>query len=410
MDFLTTIYLFYSFTALYFLILFMLIYFQNKNRFGETWKPEKIYSLGMVVPCYNCEGHIESTIRNLFKSDYSGLKQVVAVDDSSSDNTFNILKKLEKEFKILKVVQTSKNTGCAAGAKNFGSKFIKTELIGFTDDDSYPSPDAMSHMIGYFDDAKTGAVTSRVLAKNKHESLLAFLQAVEYKVIAFTRKLLGFVEAIYVTNGPLSIYRKKIFDEIKGFDEKNWTEDIEITWHFVSKGYKVHMSIPAKIYTIVPIKFKDWFKQRIRWNVGGLQTIRKYFKSVFRCGMLGKFILPYFTFSWILGITGLFILVYRVVRTIIVRYLATKLSIEAQTAIASFNDINLNPNVLLLFGVALLVLSLSFTTLALFYSKEEDFKKRNFIKVLLYMLVYLLVYPAILIASLYNYLKGKQSW
>ena len=86
-------------------------------------------------------------------------------------------------------------------------------------------------MVGYFNDRKTGAVTSRVLVAN-NVNKLSKIQAIEYKVIAFTRKLLGFLESIYVTNGPLSIYRKEAFDDVNGFDEKNLTEDIVITSHF----------------------------------------------------------------------------------------------------------------------------------------------------------------------------------
>jgi len=346
----------------------------------------------------------------IFTGNYSGLKKIIVVDDCSKDNSYKIAKEFQKKYpsKIL-VVQTPKNTGNAAGAKNYGAKFVDTELIGFTDDDSFPSKDSMEKMVGFFNDAQVGAVTSKVLVKNRN-NFLAGLQAIEYKIIAFTRKLLGFVGGIYVTNGPLSIYRKNIFDRIHGFDESNLTEDIEITWHIVREGYLVHMSLSTQVYTVAPETFKSWFKQRIRWNVGGLQTINKYKTSFLKCGMLGTFILPFFTLSWIIAIFGLLIMIYRVVRTIIIRYLSTIYSVKSQTAILTLQDINLSVNVLFFFGLAILIMSVFFTILALLYSKETNLKRHSIFSILVYMFIYMLLYPVVLITSVYKYLRGYNKW
>jgi len=170
------------------------------------------------------------------------------------------------------------------------------------------------------------------------------------------------------------------------------------------------MSLPSRVYTVAPNKFKAWFNQRIRWNIGGIQTINKYKKEFLKRGMLGGFILPFFVFSWFLGIFGLFVLFYRVFRRIVVQYLFTAFSIKTQTAILSLRDINLTPGVLVFFGIAIFILSISFTIIALMYSKEKEFKKHNLFIILVYMFFYLLAYPVILISSVYKFLKGKNSW
>ncbi len=411
MDWLTILYLVFTFLGFYYLFLFILIYSQNKKQMFEVIKPDKIRSLSIVVPCYNEEENIGETIKALLSSDYPGLEKIFVVDDCSKDNSYNVIKKFAKQYSKVVALQTPKNTGNAAGSKNYGAKFVKTELIGFSDSDSFPEKNAISNMVGFFNDSKVGAVTSRVLVKNRRK-FLAKLQTVEYKIIAFTRKLLGFVDAIYVTNGPLSIYRKKAFDRVGGFDEKNLTEDIEITWHFVKDGWKVHMALASLVYTVVPETFTGWFKQRLRWNVGGIQTINKYRKTFFSCGMLGAFILPFFVSSWFLGIAGLILLVYRLSRYFIVKYLAASYSIEAQTAILRLNDLSLSPSILFFFGMILLGLSLSFNFLGLSYSKKEkeEFKRESILDVLTYIFIYLLVYPVLLIASLYKYLTGNHKW
>jgi len=64
----------------------------------------------------------------------------------------------------------------------------------------------------------------------------------------------------------------------------------------------------------------------------------------------------------------------------------------------------------LFFGTSILLLSLSFTLLALSYIKEKEFKKANLFNVLIYSFVYLLAYPIILITSIFKYLKKERLW
>ena len=410
MEFLTILYFTYTFIAFYFLIIYVLTYLQNRKQIFEVIKPDKIRTLSIIVPCYNEEKSIGKNIESFIASDYPGLKKLIVVDDCSTDDSYEIIKKYAKRYPQVIALRTPKNTGRAAGAKNFGAKFVKTELIGFSDADSIPNKSAISKMIGFFNDEKMGAVTSRVLTRGKQNFLMR-AQAIEYKIIAFTRKLLGFLDSIYVTNGPLSIYRKKAYDEVGGFDINNLTEDIEITWHFVSKGWKVEMSIPAVVRSSPPTTIKTWFKQRIRWNVGGIQTVAKYRKKMFQCGMLGLFILPFFIFSWFLGITGLFFLGYRLVQYLMVRFLVVKYSVAAQVALVSMEDFSLNPSILFFFGIFLFTLGLIYTIVALTYSKEEGRIIGHPIRdIFIYSFFYLLMYPPLLIWSFYKYLRGYDTW
>ncbi len=410
MDFITIVFLVYTFIALYFFFLFVLIYLQNKNKFFYYPKTKKIYSLSIVIPCYNEEEHIGGTIESLLNIGYKGLKKIIVVDDCSTDNSYKIMKEYAKKYSKVMAVQTPKNTGNAAGAKNYGSKFVKTELIGFTDADSYPEKKSANKMVGFFNDPQVGAVTSTVLVK-KRDNFIEKLQSIEYKVIKFSRKLLEFIDSIYVTPGPLAVYRRKAFEEIGRFDAKNLAEDIEITWNLQANNWKIRMCVPSRVYSVTPNKIKDWVKQRNRWNIGGLQTIFKYRKSVLnRQGMLGFFIVPFFVLSWLLGLFGIFILGYRIIREVVVDFLSTKYSIEAQTAILALRDINLTPNVLIFLGLILFLFGLLFTLVALSNVKEKQYPRQGVFTLGFYLIFYLLAYPIILIISLAKFLKRRTSW
>lgn len=393
------------------MFLFILIYVQNRKKINWTPVAKKKYGIGVVIPCYREGKTIGKVIESFLNNGYDKIEKIVVVDDCSPDDSFKIAKKYEKKYPgLVYAVQTPKNTGCAAGSKNYGAKFIDSEIIVFGDADSFPEKGAIEKALGFFNEENVAAVTSNVLVKNR-TNLLLMLQAVEYIIIKFTRKLLEFVGSIYVTPGPLAMYRKKVFDKIEGFDEKNITEDIEITWRILSYGYDVKMSVPSKVYAESPVKFRAWFNQRIRWNLGGIQCIFKYAKSFGRKGMLGAFVLPFFLFSWLLGVFGLGILLYRVLRTIIVRFLLTSYSVEAQVAILNLNDISLNPSILAYMGTVLLILSVTYSLIALFTVKErKEYKRPTVFTFIVYEFFYLLMYPIVLVTSGYKYLRGDIRW
>jgi len=76
------------------------------------------------------------------------------------------------------------------------------------------------------------------------------------------------------------------------------------------------------------------------------------------------------------------------------------------------SDLSFSPSVLFFFGMALLTLGTLFNLNALAHSRNEPdtFKKENVIDLIVYMFVYLLMYPVVLVASLYKFLKKDYSW
>jgi len=402
------VYLGYMFVSIYFLSLFLLLYFKNKNKIFSYPKPKKQYSISIVVPAWNEEKTIENTVKEILKSDYPGLKEVLVIDDGSTDNTLKIARELEKKYDKVKVY-TKKNEGSKAGALNFGLKKVKSDIFGVVDADSYPFKDAISKMMGFFDESNVGAVTCVFVPRNR-KKFLERLQATEYNVIAFTRKLLDYVDAIYVTPGPLALYRKSALDEIGGFDTKNMTEDIEATWHLASKGYQRRMCFATKTTTTVPNKIKAWYRQRRRWNIGGLQCISKYKKCFLKKGMLGFFILPFFILQLFLGLVGLSIFFYLTTTRIINNFLYTRYSVVVGTPLVTMNDFMITPSFLNYLGVVLFFMGVIFTIGVLYILKDNILEKRNTFNLLFYFLFYLAIYPFIMINAIYYFFKGGAKW
>lgn len=385
----------------------MASYFRIKRHLHDTPKITKKYSVSAIIPAYNEEDAIEETIRSVVGLNYENLKEIIVVNDGSSDNTINILKKLKKEFSNLKILD-KKNSG-KADSINQAIKIAKGELIAIIDSDSFPRSDALKKTVGYFDDPKVGVVTIPVLVRSKH-NLLSRLQRIEYAVIALTRKLLEPIDGIYVTPGPFALYRGDLIRK-RGFDTKNLTEDIELTWHLASKNYSRKMNLTTNVTTIAPDKLRVWWKQRNRWALGGFQTFWKYRKNLFRENVLGYFIAPFFGIGIVMGLVGMIIWTYLLVSRFINQYLLVKFSLVANTAIISSEQLlNFSPTVLNFFGIVLFFFMFLFTIFNLTIIDIELYKGKRFIDLLLYMTLYLILAPFILVTATFKLIKGDMRW
>jgi cellulose synthase/poly-beta-1,6-N-acetylglucosamine synthase-like glycosyltransferase len=405
-DFVTSVYLMYMFISIYFLSLFVLTFVQNKKEIFEIPKSKKEYSVSVLIPAYNEEDSIQGTVESVLASDYKNIVEILILDNNSKDRTAEISKNLETKYSKVRYILAEKQG--KANALNKAIKIAKGELVAVVDADSYPEKHSLSSMVGFFEEEGVGAVTTRVQVRGA-DNFLRRLQSVEYKVIAFTRKLLGFVDAIYVTPGPLALYKKTALEKIGGFDPNNMTEDIEATWHLVYEGYKIRMSFVSKVTTVAPDSWKKWFVQRVRWNIGGMQTILKYKHAWFRRGMLGFFILPFFSMSLLLGVFGLGFFGWRVSLKILNFYLSTVSSIEVGASVLNY-DLHLTPSILNFLGVILFLAGILFLFFALRVINKETGQKEGLFTVLFYSLIYIAIYPIILITSLYKLLRRKYSW
>ncbi|ANI98170.1 glycosyltransferase family 2 protein [Pediococcus pentosaceus] len=101
----------------------------------------------IVMPVYNAEEYIVNTTKMVQQQSYSNL-EIIMVDDGSTDNTFNILKKFSKNdsrFKILK-----KENGGMSDARNFGLKHVSSDYVTFVDSDDYVAKDYVETLITPF--------------------------------------------------------------------------------------------------------------------------------------------------------------------------------------------------------------------------------------------------------------------
>lgn len=104
--------------------------------------------LSVIVPVYNmaAEQKLEYCLDSLVNQTIDDY-EIIAVDDCSTDESFEILKAYEKRFPDrLHALRLNQNRH-QGGAKNMGLKLAKGEWIGFIDSDDWITPDMYERLI-----------------------------------------------------------------------------------------------------------------------------------------------------------------------------------------------------------------------------------------------------------------------
>lgn len=104
--------------------------------------------LSIIVPVYNmaADGKLEYCLESLVKQTVKGY-EIIAVDDCSTDNSFEILKAYEKDYPDRFRAIHSEVNKHQGGAKNIGLKASKGEWIGFIDSDDWITDNMYERLI-----------------------------------------------------------------------------------------------------------------------------------------------------------------------------------------------------------------------------------------------------------------------
>jgi peptidoglycan-N-acetylglucosamine deacetylase len=405
MEFLTGVYLFYIITTMYVSLLGLLVYFKIKNDFFENPGEEFNEGLSVIIPAYNEEKTIGATIQAVLENGYPLDKlEIIVVNDGSTDGTVEIVKKYKG------VTLFDKSNSGKADSVNKAIKKSKHEFVAIVDADSYLKKNALKEIMKYFVDEGVGAVTGICLVKNRN-TLLEKCQAMEYVLIAWTRKSLDALHAVFVTPGSLSAYRKKALKDIGvGFDKNIMTEDIEIAWNLLRYKWKIRMATRAIVFTSVPSKVKSWYHQRIRWNVGGFQTLVKHWSAFGKkkYNMFGIFVIPFFMSHLFISFTGFFVFSWVILDKIYNWFLFSRYSVQQNSTILDFSEIYLLPSVFTYFAI-LVVLLFGFSIYLSLKTLKEAKIKMDF-AFIFYSLFYLSAFPILLIISIYLWKRGYSKW
>lgn len=96
---------------------------------------ENKIEISIIVAAYNIENYIEKCLNSLLNQNFEKNYEIIAINDGSTDNTLEILKKYEIKNDKIRVIN-QKNQGLSQ-VRNRGIKESKGEFICFIDGDDY---------------------------------------------------------------------------------------------------------------------------------------------------------------------------------------------------------------------------------------------------------------------------------
>src|SRR3989338_5463415 len=284
------------FLSVYAQVFFLVTFLENRKKIitrNGKIKLSNYPSVTIAVPCWNEENTVEATVNSLLNLNYPKDKiKIILIDDGSTDNTWDIIKKFI-HYPNIKVFH--KENGGKYTALNLALEQTETDFFGALDADSIADPESLVRIMSYFQaDESIMAVAPSIVAVNPKNLVQRAQKAEYYMVSVFVKKMLGFLGAIHVTPGPLSIFRKKVFDDLGPYRHAHNTEDMEIAFRMQKNHYRIEQCNDAYVYTNAPNTIKKLYKQRLRWIYGFINNVIDYRKIIFskKYGNFAFFTIP----------------------------------------------------------------------------------------------------------------------
>jgi cellulose synthase/poly-beta-1,6-N-acetylglucosamine synthase-like glycosyltransferase len=296
--------------------------------------------VSVIVPAYNEELSVATTVHSLLALLYANL-EIVVVDDGSADNTLRVLiddfdlspihpvyqhtlktkpvRAIYRSSFEPRLVVVDKENGRKADAINVGLNIASGDLVCAMDADTLISPDALQHLVAPFlaseDTVAAGGTVrltndsyvraGRIDRQRAPRNWLAGVQAVEY-----TRSFLvgrvgwNLLGGNLIISGAFGVFKRSALLEAGGYEHSTIGEDMELIVRLRRRGYEtghpVHVEFSADpvAWTEAPESLRSLARQRNRWYRGLLDVIARHRVMLLRprYGAAGMLSMPYYVF------------------------------------------------------------------------------------------------------------------
>jgi hyaluronan synthase len=239
----------------------------------------------IIIPCYNEQSSIASTIDSCFKVNYpKELINIILINDCSTDDTSLVLTAMQLKYRNLQVISFTENQG-KRHAMYAGIQKANTEILVMLDSDTTLDYNFLSEIVKPLSKKYIGGVVGNVIGKRGN--LLQNLQrSCYFNSFSIFKASESVLDQVSCMSGAGSAYKKSVIlkDLDKWKDEQflgkaiNYSDDRDLTMIVLENNFSTVFMESAIVSTNLPKKLNGFLKQQLRWKKGWLiSDLRKLF-------------------------------------------------------------------------------------------------------------------------------------
>ncbi|WP_202319368.1 glycosyltransferase [Archaeoglobus neptunius] len=226
----------------------------------------------VVITSYRDAGFLEENVRLLRDK----VSEIIVAADEPDEEIIEVINKYG-----LKASLSDERRG-KWKALNDALELVRGDHIIFLDSDTL-----LVDLSGL-----NGHDVVEIVKEVRGDSFVERLVNIDYLVMSIGSKIASKFGSCLGINGSAFVVRKKVFDKLGGF-RRRVNEDTDFGVRVGLSGFT--FSLCGKAYTNAPKNFKEWFRQRERWSLGGAEVLIENFLHII---IRPKLWLPYLFFFY----------------------------------------------------------------------------------------------------------------
>lgn len=230
-----------------------------------------------VITCYSEGCDVKRTLTSLCEQIYEGDIELIPVIDGAATNKATL--EAVRDFQINQEIHPNRHLypiakwqrGGRVSSLNSGLALASGEVILALDGDTSFDNTMISQMVRHFENPNVQAVAGNLRVRNTWASVVTALQSLEY-LLSISMARIGLAEWNVINNvsGAFGAFRRSVLIQIGGWNTHT-AEDLDLTLRIKTyfrrhPDWRVPFEPKAIGHTDVPATFKDFLKQRLRWD------------------------------------------------------------------------------------------------------------------------------------------------
>ncbi|HLO47732.1 MAG TPA: glycosyltransferase [Kamptonema sp.] len=240
--------------------------------------------VSILVPAKNEGLLLTDLVNNLFGLNYPTTHlDIWVIDDGSTDETTQILSKLQTQFPSLQV-HRRESKGGKSGALNAVFSCTQGEIVLVCDADAQLPADFLQQAVPLFQQSAIGAVQVRKSISNADTNFLTRCQQMEMNCDAFLQTHRIAIAGMTELRGNGMLVRRELLEQCNGWSEDTLTDDLDLTFKLYLIGTEIEFVTLPAVEEEGVTTWRNIWHQHCRWAEGGYQRYLDYLPQILTLG------------------------------------------------------------------------------------------------------------------------------